>query len=154
MNGLEAARAIRRVSAAVPLMIYSSFVNEFAREEARSIGISELVSKSEQATVLVRKAGRLLYPIAARVEYYPRSTNSNTEDGSKPRLAPLNIFSLHYCADSVGFHCCLLLLRAIQCGCRLLVAHWNRNKQIAPFREDSFRSRQHFGIGLVTTLRS
>jgi DNA-binding NarL/FixJ family response regulator len=65
INGLDAARAIRRFLPTVPLMMYSSFVNEFAKEEARSIGISELVSKSEHASVLIRKARRLLYPAAA-----------------------------------------------------------------------------------------
>jgi two-component system chemotaxis response regulator CheY len=65
LNGLDAARAIKGILPGVPLMIYSSFVNEFAKEEAHSIGISELVSKSEHATVLIRKARRLLYPTAA-----------------------------------------------------------------------------------------
>jgi len=45
-------------------MMYSSFLNEFAKKEAHSLGISELVCKSERATVLVRKARRLLYPPA------------------------------------------------------------------------------------------
>jgi hypothetical protein len=51
--------------AGVPLILYSAFVNEFAKKEAHSIGISELVSKSEHASVLIRKARCLLYRAAA-----------------------------------------------------------------------------------------
>jgi two-component system, chemotaxis family, chemotaxis protein CheY len=65
MNGLEAARVIKNVLPAVPLILYSAFVNEFAKKEAHSIGISELVSKSEHTSVLIRKARCLLYPTAA-----------------------------------------------------------------------------------------
>jgi CheY-like chemotaxis protein len=65
MNGLEAARAIKSVMPTVPLIMYSAFLNPFAKEEARSIGIAELVSKSEHASVLIRKARRLLYQTAA-----------------------------------------------------------------------------------------
>ena len=65
MNGLEAGRVIKISMPAVPIIMYSAFVNEFAKKEAHSVGISELVSKSEHASVLIRKARRLLYPPAA-----------------------------------------------------------------------------------------
>ena len=65
MNGLEAARAIKRTLPAVPLIMYSMFVDELARQEAQSLGISELVSKSEHASVLIQKLRHFLYPTAA-----------------------------------------------------------------------------------------
>jgi two-component system chemotaxis response regulator CheY len=65
MNGLEAARVLKRLMPAVPLILYSAFGDKFAEQQARLIGISELVSKSEHVSVLIHKARRLLYPSAA-----------------------------------------------------------------------------------------
>jgi two-component system chemotaxis response regulator CheY len=65
MNGLEAARAIKGLLPAMPIVLYSAFCNGFAKEEARSLGISELVPKSEHASVLIQKVRGLLYPTAA-----------------------------------------------------------------------------------------
>ena len=65
MNGLEAARAIKGLLPAMPIILYSAFCNGFAKEEARSLGISELVPKSEHASVLIRKVRHLLYRTAA-----------------------------------------------------------------------------------------
>ena len=49
----------------VPLIMYSSFGDAFAEEQARLIGISEVVSKSQPVAILVSKARRLLYRNAA-----------------------------------------------------------------------------------------
>ncbi|HEV2715901.1 MAG TPA: response regulator [Terriglobales bacterium] len=65
MNGLDAARVLKKLMPAVPLIMYSAFGDEFAEQQARLIGISELVSKSEHASVLIHKARGLLYPTAA-----------------------------------------------------------------------------------------
>ncbi|HEV2730453.1 MAG TPA: response regulator [Terriglobales bacterium] len=65
MNGLDAARVLKKLMPAVPLIMYSAFGDGFAEEQARLIGISELVSKSEHASVLIHKARGLLYPTAA-----------------------------------------------------------------------------------------
>ena len=65
MNGLDAARALKKLMPAVPLIMYSAFGDELAEQQARLIGISELVSKSEHASVLIHKARGLLYPTAA-----------------------------------------------------------------------------------------
>ena len=65
MNGLDAARVLRRIMPAVPLIMYSAFGDKVAEQQARLIGISELVSKSEHASVLIHKARHLLYPTAA-----------------------------------------------------------------------------------------
>ena len=65
MNGLEAARELKRLMPTVPLIMYSLFGDAFAEQQARLIGISELVSKSQPATVLVSKARSLLYRKAA-----------------------------------------------------------------------------------------
>jgi hypothetical protein len=41
--------------------MYSAFGDGFVEQQARLVGISELVSKSQPATILVSKARRLLY---------------------------------------------------------------------------------------------
>ena len=65
MNGIEAAHALKGLMPMVPIIMFSAFGDNSAKQQARSIGISELVSKSEHASTLIRKARRLLYPAAA-----------------------------------------------------------------------------------------
>jgi hypothetical protein len=49
----------------VPLIMYSAFGDKFVEHQARLIGISDVVSKSEHASVLIYKARGLLFPSAA-----------------------------------------------------------------------------------------
>jgi hypothetical protein len=49
----------------VPIIMFSAFGDKSAEQQARLIGISEVVSKSEHASVLIQKARNLLYPTAA-----------------------------------------------------------------------------------------
>jgi DNA-binding NarL/FixJ family response regulator len=65
MNGIEAARVLRRLMPAVPLIVFSEYCDVFSEEEARSVGASAMVSKSEHVSVLLEKARALLYPMAA-----------------------------------------------------------------------------------------
>jgi len=65
MNGVEAASVLRRLMPTVPLIVFSDYSDVFSAEEARSIGISALVSKSDHISVLVNKARALLDPLAA-----------------------------------------------------------------------------------------
>jgi CheY-like chemotaxis protein len=65
MNGFDAARALKRLMPAVLLIMYSAFGDRFAEHQVRLIGISEVVSKSEHASVLIHKARGLLYSKAA-----------------------------------------------------------------------------------------
>lgn len=65
MNGIDAARVLSRLMPTVPLIVFSEYSDVFSEEEARSAGVSALVSKSEHISVLVGKARALLYPIAA-----------------------------------------------------------------------------------------
>jgi DNA-binding NarL/FixJ family response regulator len=65
MNGLDAARQLKRLMPTVPLIMYSEFGDVFGEQQARLIGISELVSKSQPAAILVNKARSLLYQNAA-----------------------------------------------------------------------------------------
>lgn len=59
MNGLDTARALKRVLPAVPLILYSAF-DESLSEQAKRIGISEIVSKSDPPSLLVKKARALV----------------------------------------------------------------------------------------------
>jgi two-component system chemotaxis response regulator CheY len=65
MNGLDAARELKQLMPTVPLIMYSAFGDTFMEQQARLIGISELVSKSQPAVILVSKARSLLYHTAA-----------------------------------------------------------------------------------------
>ena len=65
MNGLDAARALKRELPSVPVIMYSSFEDSLSEKRVRLIGISEIVSKSNPASVLLEKARALVYGIAA-----------------------------------------------------------------------------------------
>ena len=65
MNGLDAARELKKLMPTVPLIMYSAFGDVFGEQQARLIGISELVSKSQPAAILVSKARSLLSRTAA-----------------------------------------------------------------------------------------
>ena len=68
MNGIEAARVLKRLMPTVPLLMYSAFGDRFAEHQARLIGVSEIVSKSENPSVLIQKARSL-----------PRTASMNAE---------------------------------------------------------------------------
>src|SRR5207245_6640263 len=65
MNGIEAASILKSLMPTVPLIIFSEYSDVFSEKEDRSAGVSALVSKSEDVSVLVGNARALLYPIAA-----------------------------------------------------------------------------------------
>jgi two-component system chemotaxis response regulator CheY len=60
MNGLDAARVLRRLMPSVPLIMYSAFGDRYLEEQARLIGISSLISKSEPVAALIGQARNLL----------------------------------------------------------------------------------------------
>jgi two-component system chemotaxis response regulator CheY len=51
VNGLDAARVLKRMMPTVPLILYSVFGDRLVERQARLIGISEVVSKSEPFSV-------------------------------------------------------------------------------------------------------
>ena len=65
MNGLEAARVLRRRMPNVPLIMYSANPNEVSEQSVRSIGVSGLISKSEKVTVLIDTVRGVLHSKAA-----------------------------------------------------------------------------------------
>jgi len=65
MNGLDAARALKRLMPEVPIVMFSAYSASFTEKEARSAGVSALVSKSEHISVLVGIARDLVYAMAA-----------------------------------------------------------------------------------------
>jgi DNA-binding NarL/FixJ family response regulator len=58
---VDAARELKRLMPTVPLMMYSAFGDRFVEQQARLVGISELVSKSQPAAILVSRARSLVY---------------------------------------------------------------------------------------------
>jgi DNA-binding NarL/FixJ family response regulator len=65
MNGIDAASALKRLMPKVPLIIFSEYSDVLSENEARSAGVSALVSKSEHISVLISKTRAVLYDIAA-----------------------------------------------------------------------------------------
>jgi two-component system, chemotaxis family, chemotaxis protein CheY len=65
MDGFDAARVLKRLMPTVPLIMYSAFGDRLAEHQARLIGISEVVPKSEHVSVLIHKARGLLYSTAS-----------------------------------------------------------------------------------------
>ena len=65
MNGLEAARALKRVMPDVPIVMFSAYADSFTEKEARSAGVSVLVSKLEDMSALIVVARDLVHDMAA-----------------------------------------------------------------------------------------
>jgi len=65
MNGLEEARVLKKRMPAIPVIMYTLYNDPFVEKEARSAGISAVMSKSEGVAVLIAKARCLLDEIAA-----------------------------------------------------------------------------------------
>jgi DNA-binding NarL/FixJ family response regulator len=64
MNGIEAAHALRQLMPETPIIVFSEYSDVFSEREARSEGISALVSKTEPVSVLLDKARAALYSTA------------------------------------------------------------------------------------------
>jgi len=56
MNGVEAAHALRRFVPETPIVVFSEYSDVLSEHDARSEGISALVSKTEPVSVLLDKA--------------------------------------------------------------------------------------------------
>jgi len=64
MNGLDAARELKRLMPTVPLIMFTSCADLFSKEQLRSVGVAEVVSKSD-ISVLTQRARALLHQNAA-----------------------------------------------------------------------------------------
>ena len=62
MNGIEGARVLKGLMPTVPLIIFSEYSDVFSEKEARSAGVSAIVSKSEHASVFGWQSPRLALP--------------------------------------------------------------------------------------------
>ena len=65
MNGIDAARALKSLLPAVPIIIFSEYSDVLSEDAARSAGVSALVSKSKHVSVLLGTMRRLCGEIAA-----------------------------------------------------------------------------------------
>lgn len=65
MNGIDAARALKRLMPTVPLIMFSEYADAFSENEARSAGVSAVVSKSAHVSVLLQQVRRFCDLIAA-----------------------------------------------------------------------------------------
>lgn len=62
MNGLDATRILKRLMPQVPIIMYSAYSGTSTEREARSAGVSALVSKFDHISVLLGKARLVLEP--------------------------------------------------------------------------------------------
>jgi two-component system chemotaxis response regulator CheY len=65
MNGLDATRVLKQVMPEVPVIMLTAYSDSVIEQEARSVGVSAFVSKSEHISVLFGTAHSLVKPIAA-----------------------------------------------------------------------------------------
>jgi DNA-binding NarL/FixJ family response regulator len=65
MNGIEAARILKGLMPTVPLIMFSEYGEAFSESQARSAGISALVSKSAHVSMLVERVRLLCGSTAA-----------------------------------------------------------------------------------------
>ena len=65
MNGIDAARALKQLVPTVPIIMFSEYSDAFSQNEARSAGVSALVSKSKNVSALLFEVRRLSGLIAA-----------------------------------------------------------------------------------------
>jgi DNA-binding NarL/FixJ family response regulator len=65
MNGLDAARALKRLMPQVSLIMYSAFGDRLVEQQARLVGISGVVSKCEPPSALLNQARIVLTQTSA-----------------------------------------------------------------------------------------
>lgn len=61
MNGLDAARVLRTIVPAIPLILLSSFTDALPYEMAEAAGFSAVISKADSLSVLIDKTRDLLH---------------------------------------------------------------------------------------------
>jgi DNA-binding NarL/FixJ family response regulator len=60
MNGLDAARILGRMMPEVPIIMFTAFADQFIATETLPDGVTALVSKSEDSSVLIGRARSLM----------------------------------------------------------------------------------------------
>lgn len=60
MTGIEALRTLKQLMPAIPVIVFSEYVTVFSEAEARSEGVTALVSKTEPISTLLGKVRALL----------------------------------------------------------------------------------------------
>ncbi len=71
MNGIEAAQALKQLMPETPIIVFSEYCDVFSECEARSEGISALVSKTEPVSVYTREDAELYHR-----EHFPQVQDS------------------------------------------------------------------------------
>ena len=65
MNGIEAACELKRLMPMVPIIVFSDYGSVLSDREARDTGISAVISKDANLSVLLDRARSVCYPMAA-----------------------------------------------------------------------------------------
>lgn len=77
MNGIEAARQLKRLMPNTRLLMFTSFVTPTLQDAARDVGIEAFVAKSDDATVLLQSLRRLVAPVGAAAQNQARYKSSS-----------------------------------------------------------------------------
>lgn len=65
MNGLVAARILRKLMPKVPIVLYSAHIDPHVEKEALAAGASAVVPKSDAVPLLIERSRGLLHDLAA-----------------------------------------------------------------------------------------
>jgi len=65
MNGLDAARALKKLMPTMPVIMFSQYCDVLSDNDARSAGVTAFVSKSDHLSVLIDKVRHLCGLLAA-----------------------------------------------------------------------------------------
>lgn len=65
MNGLEAARALRKSFPSTPVIMFSNYADAYLERLALSMGVAALISKSQNISFLLKAAHGVFLPRAA-----------------------------------------------------------------------------------------
>jgi DNA-binding NarL/FixJ family response regulator len=64
MNGIEAARQLKRLMPAIPLLMFTTYTNSHLTREALAVGVEAVAAKSDGAESLLRDIRQLFRAVA------------------------------------------------------------------------------------------
>lgn len=114
MNGLQAAKALKKITPDVPIILYTAHASGVLEKEALAAGITSVVSKDQETSDLVTEAGALLgvprKVIEAsahqpRASFFPARPQAARDDSGYNRVMSSPRISYHE-----GDHVCTLFL--------------------------------------------
>jgi CheY-like chemotaxis protein len=91
MNGLQAARVLKKITPDVPIILYTAHASGVLEKEALAAGITSIVSKDQETSDLVTEAGALLgipRKVTEAFAHRPRAPFSAARPEAAPEHTP------------------------------------------------------------------